>query len=168
LSVWLTVEVDMRSSAVLIVALFPLMAAGGDGAKEKAVKAELEKLRGKWKQVSVEIDGKERAGPAAAEVVITIDGDRWKTLSPKELPGVTFAVDPTKDPKTFDRIRIRKGDAKKGVVDKCIYKLDGDTLTICSGYTPGGEKAAYGTTERPKEFKTAGGGVIFVYKRIKE
>lgn len=158
----------MRSSAVLIVALFPLIAAGGDDAKEKAVKAELEKLRGRWKQVSVEIDGKERAVPAAAEVVVTIDGERWKTVAPRELPEVTFAIDPTRDPKTFDRIRKGKGDAGKDVVDRCIYRLDGDTLTICSGYTPGGEKAAYGTAERPKEFKTAGGGVIFVYKRVKE
>jgi uncharacterized protein (TIGR03067 family) len=162
------VEVDMRSSAILIVALFPLMAAGGDDAKEKAIKAELEKLRGKWKQVSVEIDGKERAVPATVEVVVTIDGDRWKAVSPKEFPESTFTIDPTKDPKTFDRIRKDKDDAKKDVVDKCIYKLDGDTLTICSGYTPGGGKAAYGTAERPKEFKTTGGGVIFVYKRIKE
>lgn len=158
----------MRSSASLIVALLPLLAAAGDEAKEKAVKAELEKLRGKWKQVSVEIDGKERAGPAAAEVVVAIEEDRWKTLSPKELPEVTFAIDPTKDPRTFDRIRKGKGDGGKDVVDKCIYKLDGDTLTICSGYTPGGEKAAYGTAERPKEFKTTGGGVIYVYKRVKE
>jgi uncharacterized protein (TIGR03067 family) len=158
----------MGRSAVFILALFPLLAAGGDDTKEKAVKAELEKLRGKWKQVSVEIDGRERGGPGTAEVVITIDKDNWKTVSPKELPEIKFAIDPAKDPKTFDRIRKDKDDAKKDVVDKCIYKLDGDTLTICSGYTPGGKKAEYGTAERPKEFKTTGGGVIFVYKRIKE
>ena len=105
---------------------------------------------------------------ATAEVVVTIAGDKWKTLSPKELPESTFAIDPSKDPKTFDRIRKDKDDAKNDVVDKCIYKLDGDALTICSGYTPGGEKAEYGTTERPKEFKSIGGGVIHVYKRMKD
>jgi uncharacterized protein (TIGR03067 family) len=156
--------------ATLLVALVPLSAVSAGDAKEKEVKAELEKLKGKWKQVSVETDGKERVLPAtaAAEVVVTIDGDKWKTVNRVKATESTFSIDPTQTPKSMDRIHKGMAGAEKDVVDKCIYKLDGNTLTVCSGRTPRIGVPLDGTAERPKEFKTVGGGVIVVYKRVKE
>jgi hypothetical protein len=70
-------------------------------------------------------------------------------------------------PKPFDRRRKGKDEKAKDVVEKCIYKLDKDTLTICTARTRLGVEQL-GTLERPKEFKTTEGGTIFVYKREKE
>jgi uncharacterized protein (TIGR03067 family) len=152
----------------LLVAFVPLSLASADDAAEKGVKAELEKLKGKWKQFSVETDGKERILPAAADVVVTIDGDKWKTVNRVTATESPFEIDPSQTPKAMDRVLQATAGAAKGVVDKCIYKLDGDTPTVCSGNTRMIGVAIDGKAERPKEFKTVGGGWIVVYKRIKE
>src|ERR1043165_6138928 len=158
-------EIDMRTVAVFDMTLFPLVFASGNEAKDKAVKGELEKLRGNWKQVSVEVGGNKQVLPDGLAATITIDGTTWTAELPKGKVETIFTIDPTKDPKTWDR--NRKNDAKKDVVDRCIYKLDGDTLTICSGHTPTQGKEVDGAAERPKNFETTDGGVIFVYKRVK-
>jgi uncharacterized protein (TIGR03067 family) len=101
------------------------------------------------------------------EVVVTIDGDKWTTVNRVKTTESTFRIDPTQKPKTLDSIRKATAEVEKDVVDKCIYKLDGDTLTVCSGRTPQIGVPFDGKAERPKEFKTVGGGVIVVYKRVK-
>jgi uncharacterized protein (TIGR03067 family) len=155
--------------AAILLAFVPLsVALSADDEKEQHVKAELQKLKGKWKQYSMETGGEERVIPAMAEVVVTIDGDKWTTMNRVKTTESTFRIDPTQKPKTIDKIHKATAKGDKDVVDKCIYKLDGDTLTICSGRTPQIGVALDGKAERPKEFKTVDGGMIVVYKRVKE
>jgi uncharacterized protein (TIGR03067 family) len=161
-------EVSMIRFATVLVAFVPLSVASADDAKEQEIKAELQKLKGKWKQFSIEAGGKERVLPAAEEVVVTIDGDKWTTVNRVKTAESTFRIDPTQKPKTLDRIHKATAEVEQDVVDKCIYKVDGDTLTVCSGRTPQIGVRFDGKAERPKEFKTVGGGIIVVYKRVKE
>jgi uncharacterized protein (TIGR03067 family) len=68
----------------------------------------------------------------------------------------TFTFDPTKDPPEMDISEPTNA----GKVSAAIYKLNGDTLTICTS-TDG---------ERPKAFDAPGGSkfVLLVLKRIKD
>ena len=163
-----TMEGVMKRCAVILVSLVSLTAVGGDEEKESAVRQEREKLRGKWRQVSVETDGKEMPFPADVLVVITIDGDKWTTKSPRGESESTVSIDPTQNPKALDHVRKGKDGKSKDFVDKSIYKLDKDTLTICHSWAsrPAGKKDAPG--ERPKEFSTTERGTIIVYKRLEK
>jgi uncharacterized protein (TIGR03067 family) len=161
-----TLEDVMKRCVVVLVALVSLTAGAADDGKDKAIQQELEKLKGKWKQVSVEMNGQEKPVPTQAPaVVVTIDGDKWTSEGPVGKKDSKFAIDPTQKPKAFDRIHKAKDGKGKDDVDKCIYKLEKDTLTIC---TARAGLLSPSSDERPKEFKTAEGGTIFVYKRVEE
>lgn len=131
--------------------------------KDKVIQAERETLQGRWKLISFEAEGKEH--PIPNDVFVTIDRDKFITELPKGLEGpeVTFSIDPTQKPKAIDF--IVKGSAGKDVAMKDIYKLEKDTLTICTTASVGKPVA---NTERPKEFKTRDGHSIRVYKRVKK
>jgi uncharacterized protein (TIGR03067 family) len=143
------------------MALVSLTATAAEDEKGKVINQEMEKLQGKWKQVSVEINGKEFPVPTNKGVIVTIDGDRWRVDGPDGKSESTFSIDPTQNPKAIDRIFKSKGEKDNDTVRKCIYKLDKDTLSIC-------RTKPSDTKERPKEFKTADGEAIFVYKRMEK
>ena len=68
-------------------------------------------------------------------------------------------VDPTQNPKTMDQI-APEGKPFQGAVCRCLYKLEGDTLTICNRMELG--------DVRPKEFTSKGMFAIYGYKREKK
>jgi uncharacterized protein (TIGR03067 family) len=156
----------MKRCVVVLVTLGVLTAVSTADEKAKAIEQEQKKLKGRWKQVSVEMEGKERAVPDMLAVIVTIDGDKWVSETPTRKTESTFVVDPTQNPKAFDWVRKATDEKGKDIVEKCIYKLDKDTLIICTARTGlGTEGDAPG---RPKEFKTTEGGTIFTYKRMDE
>ena len=93
------------------------------------------------------------------DVTITFGADgKYETRAPggdAKVSG-TFTFDPKKDPPELDVTEP----ANAGKVSPSIYKIDGDTLTICSS-TDG---------ERPKAFDAPAGSkfVLLVLQRIKQ
>ena len=133
-----------------------LLMAADDPAKD-AMKDE-DKLQGEWTMVSMETLGVKHSEDDVKKYTLTIKGDRWTVTNARTLsPGRTFKIDPSKEPKTLD-LTIKLGNQEK--VSQGIYKLDGDTLTVCRTEDNG---------ERPKEFKTtAKSGILVVWKRAKK
>lgn len=156
----------MRRCAFFVVALLSLSGVAADDWKDKAVKQDQDKLRGKWKLERHEFEGKDIS--LVFDEFVVIDGDNWTfdvpRVSPRGKRQMTGSLDPTQNPKAIDLISKPKDAKARVLIDKCIYKLDRDTLTIRSGQSGNWDD----TKERPKEFKTTKGGSIWVYKRVEE
>lgn len=120
---------------------------------------ELDKLQGEWTMTAREIRGEKSDDSAIKQFKLTIQGNQWIATStrPNSNPSkMTIQVDPASSPKTID-LTISNGSALLG-----IYKLDGDTLTVC-------RSAATGDVERPQEFKTTkDDGSLTVWQRVKK
>jgi RNA polymerase sigma factor (sigma-70 family) len=116
---------------------------------DNELKKDLDALQGKWSGVSLIEDGEEAPAEIVKAVVIVFKGDKmtfqpgW-SIDATEKGKVKFCLDPDPDEMRFT---LRKGsnpkeihltasgpDKKINVVN--IYKLNGDTLTLCGGEKP--------------------------------
>lgn len=116
-------------------------------------------LSGIWTCTSAVIDGRPLADETAKALRLTLTADRYRTeRGDQVLFDSTYAIDADKNPKTIDMIGT-EGDLK-GKPALGIYKLDGDTLTMC--YTMPGK-------ERPADFESQPNSGIYlvVWKRTK-
>jgi uncharacterized protein (TIGR03067 family) len=143
----------MNPSGVVLLAGTLVLAGGREG----QIKRELERFQGIWQTVSVEIDG-EPLGPGVKKDRLTIKENAFVLSTRTGTTGGLLTIDPTKRPRTIDT-ETRVGD-NKGTRAVGIYRLDGDTLTVC--YVPEPHP-------RPTEFKTAPKShrALVVYKRAK-
>lgn len=139
-----------------------LLVAADPPAKDGA-KGDRDKLQGEWVLVSMDLPprvkklGEEKIKRSG----LVVKDDKWQMITDgRPAAKVPFTIDPTKDPKEIDfKVTIGPGVKIKGGNEftlKGIYKLDGDTLTLC--------RTVLGTDDRPKEFK-AGEVLYAVYKR---
>lgn len=125
--------------------------------KEEVAKKELEKLQGTWEWVEAERGGKrfEVAGklPPGLEVVVKGDTITFGKNAAK------IKLDPSFAPKLIDLDYT-----EQKFVLETIYKLEGDTFTIC--YALGTDRVK----NRPSEFKTDENSPfeVRVYKRAKK
>jgi len=143
----------MTASLVLGLALV----VGAPAAKEKP-KKDPPGLVGRWTVESATFAGMPIPKP---DVTITFTADgKYETRAPggdAKVSG-TFTFDAKKDPAEMDV--TDPAQANPGKVSAAIYKIDGDTLTICSS-TDG---------ERPRAFDAPAGSkfVLLTLKRIKD
>ena len=124
--------------------------------KEDTNKAQ-EKLQGKWEWVSQVNDGRKANPEDAKERPLRIKGEKlFMLFKGEEHEMGTMKLNPEKNPAQID-VTFTDG-PRKGQTAKGIYKLDGDTLSICVG-----EK------DRPTAFesKAGSGNGLWVLKRAK-
>jgi uncharacterized protein (TIGR03067 family) len=147
----------------LLLALSSGWAFAEDKAKptaEELNKADLEKLTGAWVVAKIEGGGAELPKELFADVVLTIDGEKYKVEGIPEGPqsGVV-TIDATKEIKEIT-IEPKEGpEADKPI--KAIYQYEDDKLTVC--YDLSGKAF-------PKEFKTEPNTqqLLIVYERKKD
>ena len=125
---------------------------------DDAAAADLKALVGKWKLVKAEIGGKDSLALFKELKFEIAEGGKY-TLELGVKDEGTFTVDPSKKPAEME-IKGTDGPTK-GKTIKAIYKIDGDTVTICYGLGGG---------DRPTKFETKEGTKLFlaVYKREKK
>ena len=147
----------MRKSVLFVVVAGLLVAA--DQPKEEAVKKELDRFKGTWKIVSLEMNGQKTPAEGFEKARLILKGDQFKMTMGEESFRGTFQVDPTQKPKTIE-VTFTEG-PDKGKTCQGIYELKGDTYKVCIGM-PG--------NERPKEFATKkdSGHVLEVFERVKQ
>lgn len=90
---------------------------------------DLEKLQGTWNVTSLESDGQKMPATVFNGARIVIEGDKFASLGMGATYEGAVKLDPATKPKAFDLL-FTAGHAK-GHRNLGIYKLDGDTWTIC-------------------------------------
>ena len=138
--------------------LFVFLASSATG--DEKTDADLKAMVGKWKVEKAELSGKDITEQLKELKLEILAGAKYSVVFGKETDDGALAIDPAKTPKTMDA--KGNGGPNKGKTVKAIYKLDGDTLTVC--YDHNADAAKY-----PAKFETKEGTTLLlvVYKRKK-
>ena len=143
--------------ALAAAALIGLSLGSAGSAGQKAPDPSLERaradLQGIWKWQSAALAGDPFPPAEARLMAMTFKGDQvMPSADPTDM--ATFFPDPSKSPATIDFIDRAKN------VDRGIYKIEGDVLTICMSLAQ---------TEKPRptafESTRANGALLIVMKK---
>src|SRR5579872_5319054 len=114
----------MKWRVLMLVAAGVLLAAD---AKEDAAKKDRDRLQGTWKVESATKGGKQAPGERIKEMRLVVEGDKMTVKEGTRDEAATFTLAPDQKPPALDIKPDRPGE--KTV--RGIYRLEGDTLTMC-------------------------------------
>ena len=163
------VERMQRVLVCLGVACLALVVLGPLSAQEpkEKVPSDKEKIQGKWKLISFEADGEKETEQVGMIWVF----DRDKLVMGDE-GDFSYRLEPSKTPKQIDATgKPEEGFPAPGMVG--IYKLEGDTLTLCWRTTRAKELLKGGASDelkvRPSVFQSVlyYHQFLFVLERVK-
>src|SRR5215831_10884905 len=126
------------------VAVFVCLLVAGDDSKDKAVKADLEKIQGTYAMASLEVDGKAVPEEKLKTSTLTIKDDKYIVNVKDQVFETQMILDPEKKPKTID-MKFLDG-VNKDKTALGIYKFDDETFTMCRRLNP--------DQARPQDFGT--------------
>ena len=138
----------MKTLLLLAVTLMLTTSIAGDDKEESKA------LDGTWRPATAEIAGKPMPEQIVKSIKLILKDDRYTALVGEQKDEGTVKRDTSKSPRTMDIT------STQGRTMLAIYKLNGDTLTVC--YDLSGK-------EYPKEFKTKPQSQLYLveYKRDK-
>jgi uncharacterized protein (TIGR03067 family) len=147
-----------RALAGAVLALVAVGVAGADNPKDKdeGKAAPIKGLEGTWVYVSYTLEGRPREEPVHSGRKFVFTGEKFTVgVSDKDSLKGTYATNLTKVPAEIDLDYEHTRPTARG-----IFKLDGDTLTLCLAY-PG--------VDRPTKFESNPGSIVYliVMKRLK-
>ncbi len=141
-------------------ALWTLTAVFTLAAGDAEVKKDEDRLQGTWKVTSIENDGNKVDPKEFANWKLVIAGDKMTALDSNDVMDEhTFKLDAAAKPAAID-LTLLTGESK-GKTMQGIYRIEGDTLTVCV--------AEPGKKDRPREFRSEPGKshMLLVFQRAK-
>lgn len=129
------------------------------GKPSSAVETDSDEIQGTWDLESVTVNGREVEDTQIKGAKFAVMAGRSTVTFGEQTLKVTYKLDRTASPKAIDL--TYRDDTGEGRTFRGIYKLEGDTFTMCRPRRPEGE--------RPREFAAPAGSeqVLVVMKRGK-
>lgn len=118
---------------------------------------DLKLLAGTWKPTAADLGGNKIDAMVLEKATFVVEGENYSVSVNDFMEKGTFKLDPKKEPKALDFFPTQGNNNGKTFL--CVYKIDGDVLTICYSLD---------TTTRPENFEPLSNTLLLVkYERVK-
>jgi uncharacterized protein (TIGR03067 family) len=137
----------------LVLVLFALLASAVVADEPDDLKL----LAGTWKPTAADLGGNKIDAMVLEKASFLVEGENYTITVNDFVEKGSLKLDPKKEPKALDFFPTQGNNNGKTFL--CVYKIDGDTLTIC--YSLDG-------TTRPENFEPLSNTLLLVkYERVK-
>jgi uncharacterized protein (TIGR03067 family) len=118
---------------------------------------DLKLLAGSWKPTAADLGGNKIDAMVLEKASFVVEGENYSVSVNDFIEKGNFKLDPKKEPKALDFFPTQGNNNGKTFL--CVYKIDGDVLTIC--YSLDG-------STRPENFEPLSNTLLLVkYERVK-